>query len=129
MLIAGLLCLYVLYKNWDKQLLCAISIDLAQSEKINVVVQKRIFTVLLAVFTGICFKTTGLLLVSALLIIPAATAIKIAKTPEKSVVFASIIGCLSIILGLICSVIFDVPTSPMIEIICCIFFLFSLIKK
>ena len=59
-------------------------------------------------------KVVGVLLITALLIIPAATARRISSTPEQMAAFASLIGCVSVLLGLVASVIWDSPAGPSI---------------
>ena len=61
-------------------------------------------------------KIVGVLLISALLIIPAAAARPLAKSPEQMAVFASLIGMLSVCAGMAGSFIWDTPTGPTIVV-------------
>lgn len=57
--------------------------DVAQSENVSTAVQSAVFMAVTALFVALALKTTGLLLVSALLIIPPATARFLRKRPKK----------------------------------------------
>jgi zinc transport system permease protein len=59
-------------------------------------------------------KVVGALLIISLLIIPAATARRLAKTPEQMAVAATLAGMLSVLAGLWLSVRFDLPAGPAI---------------
>jgi len=67
----------------------------------------------------------GLLLVTALLIIPAATARRFAGNPELMALLASLIGCLAVAAGLYGSFTWDTPAGPSIVVAACLLFLFG----
>jgi zinc transport system permease protein len=70
-------------------------------------------------------KVVGLLLVTSLLIIPAATARRFAGNPELMAFLASLIGCLAVIGGLFGSYTWDTPAGPSIVVAACLLFLLS----
>ena len=117
-LIAGLPCALILIKNWKNQVFCAVAPDIAAGENISPQHQNRLFTVLIAVFVALSFKTTGLLLVSALTVIPACAARFISKTPEQMAVKASFIGLICSVSGIALSVFANAPAAPAIELTC-----------
>lgn len=121
----GMVCGILFIKNWDKQVFCAVHPELARCEGIDVRCQNILFTVILAFFVAVCFKTTGMLLISALLIIPAATASSLSKTPEQALIISIFLGVLCSFAGIGSSYYFDVPTAPAIEICCAGCFLIS----
>lgn len=121
--VTGLLCAVLLAVNWKKQIFVAVMPDIAQSENVSTNSQSVIFMILTALFVALALKTTGLLLVSALLIIPPATARFFAKTPETMAFGAAIIGVFCVFVGLACSVYFDTPAAPSMEIVCAFLFL------
>ena len=123
-LIAGLSCALILIKNWKKQVFCAVAPDIAAGENINPQHQNRLFTVLIAVFVALSFKTTGLLLVSALTVIPACAARFISKTPEQMAAKASLIGVVCSVSGIALSVYANMPAAPAIELTCAFFLCF-----
>lgn len=127
--IVGGLCLLLLVLNWKKMIFTAVMPDLAQSEGISAKKQSATFMILTALFVALALKTTGLLLISALLIIPPCSARFFAETPEQMAGFGAIIGVFSVIAGLACSIYFDAPAAPAMEVICAVFFLFCCLKN
>lgn len=124
----GLICGVLLAKNWKKQVFCAVAPDIAQSEGVNTTVQNRLFTMITALFVAVAFKTTGILLVSALLVIPACAARFVSRTPEQMAVSASVVGVLCCVVGIFCSAAFDAPAAPAIELACVAVFVFCGLK-
>ena len=74
------------------------------------------FTLALAVLVAVAIKVVGALLITALLIIPAATARLGAGTPERMAVLAALSGAMAALLGLAGSFRFDTPTGPSIVV-------------
>jgi zinc transport system permease protein len=70
-------------------------------------------------------KVVGLLLVTSLLIVPAATARRFAGNPERMALLASGIGCLAVAGGLYGSFSWDTPTGPSIVVAACLLFILS----
>ena len=66
-----------------------------------------IFMLLMALVIAIAMKIVGILLITSLLIIPAATARRFASTPEQMAAAASLIGALAVAGGLFGSLEFD----------------------
>ena len=124
----GLICGVLLAKNWKNQVFCAVAPDIAQSEGVNTTVQNRLFTMITALFVAVAFKTTGILLVSALLVIPACAARFVSRTPEQMAVSASVVGVLCCVVGIFCSAAFDAPAAPAIELACVAVFVFCGLK-
>jgi zinc transport system permease protein len=61
-------------------------------------------------------KIVGVLLITALLIIPAATARQLARGPEQMAVFAAILGAIAVVAGLFGSLEWDTPSGPSIVV-------------
>ena len=119
---AGSLCLILLLLNWKKMVFSTVMSDVAQSEGVCVKRLSAVFMILTALFVALALKTTGLLLISALLVIPPCSARFFAKTPEQMAGFGVIIGVFCVIGGLACSVFMDVPAAPAMEVFCAVFF-------
>lgn len=126
---AGTLCAALLIHNWKKMIFSAVMPDVAQSEGVHAAEQSAVFMLITALFVALAMKTTGLLLVSALLIIPPCSARLFSKTPEQMVVISMLSGVFCVVAGLSCSVYFDAPAAPATELICAFFFLVSCIKN
>ncbi|MDF7667198.1 zinc ABC transporter permease subunit ZnuB [Orbaceae bacterium ESL0727] len=102
----------ILLWRWNDFLYITVSEELAFSNGINIPLTKLILTILLALTIGISMKFVGALIITSLLIIPAATAKYYANSPEKMALFAIILGMLSILGGLCFSLFYDTPTGP-----------------
>ena len=75
-----------------------------------------LFICLLAITIALAIKMVGVLLITALLIIPAATARYLSNSPEKMVFRAALVGCLSVVGGLTSSLLWDTPAGPSIVV-------------
>jgi zinc transport system permease protein len=67
-------------------------------------------------------KIVGVLLITSLLLIPAAAVRNLATSPERMAVYASIAGCVAVIAGLSLSYLIDTPAGP--SVVLCAFLLF-----
>ena len=90
--------------------------------------------ILLTILTSLCvvlsIKIVGIMLVSALLILPSVTALQIAKGFKSVMFIGAIISVISVISGITFSFFLDIPTGATIVMINAIFFgLALLIKK
>ena len=126
--ITSCFCSVLLFLNWKKQIFTAVVPDIAQSEGVPPQKQNAVFTIITALFVALALKTTGLLLVSALLIIPPCTARLFTKTPEQMALAGSLTGIAGVVSGFACSVYFDAPAAPATEIICAVLFLLCCVK-
>ena len=114
---------------WHPLLIATVNQDIAKAEKTGTNRAEFIFTLLLTMVIALSIKIVGVLLISALLIIPAAGARQIAKAPETMAIMASCFGCLSILGGLWGSLEFDLPSGPAIVTMALIIFCLSLGSK
>ena len=107
----------------------SVSEELAAVEGINVQLIRLILMLLVGTVIAVGMKFVGALIITSLLIIPAATARKFASTPEQMATLASLFGCLSVIFGIALSWQFDTPTGPSVVVSAAALFLFSQFKK
>jgi zinc transport system permease protein len=77
----------------------------------------------LAMTVAIAIKVVGALLIGAMLIIPAAAARGLVKTPEMMAFTAIVIGILSTLGGIGASYIWDTPTGPTIVTVTAVIFI------
>ena len=82
--------------------------------------------ILVAAVIAVSMKLVGVLLITALLIIPAATARRFSTSPEHMAVIASIIGAISVFIGLNGSLEWDTPAGPSIVVAALFCFIASL---
>lgn len=111
---AGAVALAALVVIWRPLLSLTVHADLAQVEGVPVTVVRLAFLMIVAVVVAVSIKIVGVLLVTALLIVPAATARRFARSPEGMAAGAAGIGALSVALGLAGSFAWDVPSGPAI---------------
>lgn len=114
LIISAIIIVMWVYINWQKLILLCISYELLQAEGVNARQLKLVFSLILALFVAVSFKIVGILLITAMLIIPAAGALNISHTPLQMIIFSIIIGFISVMIGLTGAVFFDVPTGPAI---------------
>ncbi|QIQ21083.1 zinc ABC transporter permease subunit ZnuB [Zophobihabitans entericus] len=126
-LLGVVLVLALLIWQWRHFLFITVSEELAHVSGINIRRTKLILILLLALTIGMAMKFVGALIITSLLIIPAATAKYYAKTPEKMAYFAAIIGMISVCGGLALSVFYNTPTGPSVVITSALFFFITLI--
>lgn len=128
-MIAGIIIVgIILLINWNNFLYVTISEELAFSNGINVVKNKLLLTLVLALTIGLAMKFVGALIITSLLIIPAATARFYVKTPEQMAFIAVLIGSISVIGGLVFSAFYDTPTGPSVVVVNACMFIGSLIN-
>ena len=82
----------------------------------------------MAAIIAISIKMVGLLLITGMLIIPAAMSRNISDSPQKMVLFSIIGGLLSVIIGLFSSLEFNTPSGPSIIAASLLLFILSLLK-
>lgn len=122
-----LIVILLLSSLWRWLLSTTIHSDLAQVEGVPVDAANWIFIILLALVFAVAIKLVGVLLITALLIIPASTARKYARTPEAMIVYASIIGCIAVGIGFLVSLSWDWPTGPAIVVAAASIFALSVV--
>ncbi|MEZ2219284.1 zinc ABC transporter permease subunit ZnuB [Rhizobium sp. RCC_161_2] len=123
----GLFVLAAIAWLWRPLLASTVNPELAEAEGLRPERAKLFFMLLMAVVIAIAMKIVGILLITALLIIPAATARRFAATPEMMAVFASLVGAIAVVGGLFGSLRYDTPSGPSIVVAALILFIFSLL--
>lgn len=101
---------------WRPLLSLTVHEELARAEGVAVERLQLAFALLIAVAVALAMKVIGILLVSALLIIPAATARRFVRTPERMAVAAAAIGIVAVLAGLAGSLRLDTPGGPSIVV-------------
>ncbi|HEX8044397.1 zinc ABC transporter permease subunit ZnuB [Rhizobium sp.] len=123
----GLFVLAAIAWLWRPLLASTVNPELAEAEGLRPERAKLFFMLLMAVVIAIAMKIVGILLITALLIIPAATARRFAATPEMMAVLASLVGAVAVVGGLFGSLRYDTPSGPSIVVAALILFIFSLL--
>jgi ABC-type Mn2+/Zn2+ transport system permease subunit len=86
--------------RWDALLTATLNEELAYASGLDPRREQLILTLALAITVAVAIKVVGVLLIAAMLIIPAAAARNLARTPETMAVFAAVIGAVSVVAGL-----------------------------
>ncbi|WP_347330144.1 zinc ABC transporter permease subunit ZnuB [Marinimicrobium locisalis] len=114
---------------WRPLLAITVHEDLAHVEGVPVTAVRTALMLLMALVIAIAMKVVGVLLITALLIIPAATSRRLTHTPETMALGASLLGALSVAGGLGASFIWDSPAGPSIVLCATVAFVLSLLKR
>ncbi|MDH2998131.1 high-affinity zinc transporter membrane component [Pasteurellaceae bacterium LFhippo2] len=114
---------------WKRLVSITVSPELAQIEGLNVARLRLVLMLLTAITIALSMKFVGALLITSLLIIPAATARRFAKSPEAMVFYAILCSLFSVTGGLTLSAFKDTPAGPSVVICAGMLFLLSLYKK
>ena len=117
----------VLFCFWSKFVSFTVHEELAKVEGINTEAMRWLLFMLMAFVFAIAVKLVGVLLITALLVIPAASSRFLAKSPEQMALIAIVIGCISVLLGVESSLVIDIPTGPAIVVLNTIIFVLSIV--
>ena len=99
--------------QWRALILMTIDEPMAKAEGIKTERTKLLLTMLLAATVAVSIKLVGVLLITAMLIIPAAAARYLARSPLQMVCLASVLGAVSVVPGLFGAKEIDAPAAPM----------------
>jgi zinc transport system permease protein len=124
-LIVGIL----IWVFWSPLLSVTVNDSLAAVDGIQVNKIRFLLLVLLALTISVAIKIVGILLMTAMLIIPPAAARFISRTPEQMVLIAAAFGCLAICFGLTGSFLWDTPAGPSIVAASTLTFIVTLLLK
>ena len=110
----GIVVLVLLFKNWLSLTLMTIHEDLARAEGVKTFWVNLLLVVLMTIVVAVSIRIVGILLITSLLVIPAATARQWMKSPEGMAIMAAFFGLLAVISGIYGSAYLDTPTGPSI---------------
>jgi zinc transport system permease protein len=102
--------------RWQGLLTATVNEELAQASGLNPRAERLVLTLALALVVAVSLKIVGALLIAALLIIPAAAARNLARTPEAMAAGATLAGAVSVLAGLSLSLGADTPAGPSIVV-------------
>jgi zinc transport system permease protein len=125
----GLLVLLVLLAIWRPLLSLTVHEELAQVEGAPVALLRLVFMLLIALVIAVSMKIVGVLLITSMMIIPAAAARRFSHTPEQMALLAALIGALAVALGLAGSWRWDTPAGPSVVTAAALLFLGSQLAR
>lgn len=125
----GACVLALLAWRWSALLTATLNPDLAYASGIDPKREEMVLTLALALVIAVAIKVVGVLLIAALLIIPAAAARPFASTPERMALIATGLGVVSALGGLWVAWHHDTPTGPTIVCVATVLFAASSIMR
>lgn len=108
----GAIILTLMLVNWEKLILMTVSVDLARAEGVRTTLLHLLFLLLMTLVVAVSVRIVGVLLITSMLIIPAAAARQLSPSPEIMAILASLIGMVAVLSGLFSSLYVDIPTGP-----------------
>lgn len=121
---AGLFCLVLtlLTLFFNELLAITFSEELARVSGIRTNVINAVLVLLTALSVVLAMKLVGIMLISSLLILPAASALQLARSFRGCVALAALQGCCSVVAGIFASFVTNLPTSATVVMINLVFF-------
>lgn len=123
----GVVVLLALVALWRPLLATTVHADLAQVEGVSVLGMRIALVILLAIVVAVAMQIVGILLITSLLIIPPATARRLARGPVEMAVLAAVFGCLAVAGGLASSLTWDTPAGPSVVVAAAVLFVLTLV--
>jgi zinc transport system permease protein len=118
--------LLLLMLLWRNMIAISVHEDLARAEGINVQRVELLFTLLIAFVVAISMKIVGLLLITALTVIPAAAARRLSATPEAMALVSIVLAALAVVAGLLMSATWGTVAGPSIVLSAGLLFILTL---
>ncbi len=123
----GILVLLTLAAIWRPLFADTVSPDLAEAEGMRPKLVRIIFTLMLALVISVSIKIVGVLLITGLLIIPAAAARNLASGPIQMAFISMITGTIAVVCGLFSSLTWDTSSGPSIVVTALVLFILTLL--
>ncbi|HEY7772349.1 MAG TPA: iron chelate uptake ABC transporter family permease subunit [Marinagarivorans sp.] len=114
---------------WRKLLLMVIDADIAKVEGIPVNLMRMLLLVTIAIVVAFAMRVVGVLLITALLIVPAAASRRLTRSPETMAIVAALIGSCAVAGGMFASFWYDTPAGPSVVLAASGIFLLTLLKR
>lgn len=123
---AVLLIIFSKSKAWIR---LSLNAEVAQVDGLRIKIYEYVFLLVVGLTVALALKVVGIILVSALIIIPAAAARGFAHNFRGLMVWSILIGVLAAILGLALSFQLDTSSGPTIVLVATLFFIVSLVTQ
>jgi len=125
----GLVSILLIVNFYQKLLFVAFDEDVAFSSGVNTRFLNYLLVSLVAVTIGLSIKIVGALLIGALMIIPAISAMQFQKSFVKTALLATLFSVISVIIGLTVSFYVAVPSGATIVVVSLVIFIVSLLLR
>ncbi|OGU59849.1 MAG: manganese transporter [Ignavibacteria bacterium GWF2_33_9] len=113
-IILTILTTFTFFKYWSRWTYATFDYELAIADKLPVRKDNYILNSLIAITVVVSIKIIGIILISAYIVIPGAIARLLSKTFRQMTILAIIIGVVSGIIGLLISILVDLPSGAVI---------------
>lgn len=127
--ILSILVLVAVFFSWRAIVLSTLHRDLAAVEGVRVIRTDLLFLVLVALVVAVAIRIVGVVLVTALLIVPAATAQNLARTFHSMIAWSIGSSIVALVVGLLFSFAANLPSGPTIVLISSVLFVASLLGR
>ena len=117
------------FVGFNKLHAASVNRTIAKSKGINIILIDNLFVILIALIVMLSIKWVGILIINALLILPAAASRNIASNMREYHLFSVIISMFSSVTGLILSYYNNTATGPTIVIIASVIFFITLLLR
>jgi zinc transport system permease protein len=118
----GLVVALIAARYWRDWLAIAVDEDLARIEGVAVERARLLQLLCIAALIGVAMNVVGVLLVTALLIVPPAAARALSRSPEQMAALGAVLGALAVLAGLWLSLEADTPAGPSVVAGACLLF-------
>ena len=123
----GLAVLIILMIFWRSLFAATVNLELAEAEGMKPEQANVVFMLLMAAVIAISMKIVGVLLITSMLIFPAAIARRFAGGPEQMALLSALIGVVAVFGGLFGSLQWDTPAGPSIVVAASTFFIITVL--
>jgi zinc transport system permease protein len=124
--IGALLVLAVIMYLWRDLIAISVHEDLARAEGVNVPWVELAFMLTMAAMTAFAMKIVGLLLITALTVIPAAAARRVSNSPETMAIWSGIFAIVAVVAGLFMSALWGTIAGPSVVLSASLIFVLTL---
>ncbi len=110
---------------WHQLLAVTVHAELARVEGVPVERVRIAFMLMIALVIAVGMKIVGVLLITSMMILPAATARRFSRTPEQMALVAAVAGASAVVAGLAASWQWDTPAGPSVVVAATLLFVVS----
>lgn len=129
LMIITLIFMPFLILSYKKLFLISLNKEIAKSDGIKTNLYETIFIIILSITISISVNIFGLLLSASILIIPTNIAINITTSIKMLPIYIFIISFTNLVLGILLSSLYDIPTTPTIVLCNSFFYIYVIFLK
>ena len=112
----GAAVLIALFANWQSLTLMTVHEDLARAEGVDTLAMNLLLMFSMTIVVAVLLRIVGILLITSMLIIPAAAAQQLVRSPGAMAAMAAALGVVAVAAGIFGSMRFDTPSGPSIVV-------------